>query len=58
MISPTDIRSFSSFAAHYTQDLPHPLAIIVGNSNGPEGIKAWSFREGHYVEAAWTNWPT
>lgn len=27
MISPTDVGSFSRFAARYTQDLPHPLAI-------------------------------
>ncbi|MEC6745982.1 Mov34/MPN/PAD-1 family protein [Pseudomonas qingdaonensis] len=58
MISPTDIGSFSQFAAHNTQDLPHPLAIIVGNSNSPEGIKAWSFREGRYVEAVWSGWPS
>ncbi|MBX9763861.1 MAG: Mov34/MPN/PAD-1 family protein [Pseudomonadaceae bacterium] len=57
MISPTDVESFSRFAARYTQDLPHPLAIIVGNSSSPEGIKAWSFREGRYVEAAWGSWP-
>jgi hypothetical protein len=57
MISPTDIRSFSRFAAHYTQDLPHPLAIIVGTSSSPEGIKAWSFREGHYVGAVWSSRP-
>lgn len=53
-ISPTDVGSFSKFAARYTQDLPHPIAIIVGKSNKPEGIKAWSFRGGRYVEAAWT----
>lgn len=57
MISPTDIGSFSRFAARYTQDLPHPLAIIVGNSSSPEGIKAWSFRAGRYVEATWSGWP-
>lgn len=51
MVSATDIGSFSRFAAHYTRDLPHPLAIIVGNSSSPEGIKAWSFRAGRYVEA-------
>ncbi len=56
MISPTDIGSFSRFAAHYTQELPHPLAIIVGSSSSPEGIKAWSFRGGRYVEATHSNW--
>ncbi|MEI7418752.1 MULTISPECIES: Mov34/MPN/PAD-1 family protein [Pectobacterium] len=53
MISPTDIGSFSRFAAHYTQELPHPMAIIVGNSSSSDGIKAWSFRDGRYVEATW-----
>ncbi|KWS62527.1 MULTISPECIES: Mov34/MPN/PAD-1 family protein [Pseudomonas syringae group] len=56
MISPTDIGSFSRFAAHYTQYLPHPLAIIVGNSSSPEGIRAWSFREGRYIGAVWSPW--
>lgn len=58
MISPADIESFSQFAARYTQDLPHPLAIIVGNASRPEGIKAWSFREGRYVEAIWSSRPS
>jgi hypothetical protein len=49
-ISSTDIRSFSRFSARYTEELPHPLAIIVGRSQEPEGIKAWLFREGVYVE--------
>lgn len=52
-ISPMDVGSFFRFAARYTQDLPHPIAIIVGKSKRPEGIKAWSFREGKYVEAVW-----
>ncbi|MFJ5440991.1 Mov34/MPN/PAD-1 family protein [Pectobacterium sp. CHL-2024] len=56
MISPTDIGSFSRFAAHYTQELPYPMAIIVGNSSSRDGIKAWSFRDGQYVEAAWGSW--
>jgi hypothetical protein len=33
------------------QDLPHPIAIIVGMSDKSEGIKAWSFRGGRYIEA-------
>lgn len=52
-ISLADIGSFSKFATRYTQDLPHPLAVIVGQSSKPEGIKAWSFRNGRYVEATW-----
>lgn len=51
IISSADVKSFSRFAARYAQDLPHPMAIIVGKSNKPEGIKAWSFREGRYIEA-------
>jgi hypothetical protein len=51
-ISPADVGSFSRFAARYIQDLPNPIAIIVGQSKKPEGIKAWSFRVGGYVEAA------
>lgn len=53
-ISPADITSFSRFAARYPQELPHPIAIIVGQSTKPEGIKAWSFRGvTHVVEATW-----
>lgn len=53
VISPTDVGSFSRLAARYMQDLPHPIAIIVGKSDRPEGIKAWSFRGGRHVEATW-----
>ena len=56
VISNTDIKCFSKFSARYAQDLPQPLAIIVGNSSGPSSIKAWSFREGRYVEAIHKNW--
>lgn len=51
-ISPADVGSFSRFAARYIQDLPNPIAVIVGQSKKPEGTKAWSFRAGAYVEAA------
>ncbi|KAB1579187.1 Mov34/MPN/PAD-1 family protein [Serratia marcescens] len=51
-ISSADIDSFSQFAARYTQELPHPLAVIVGQSSKPAGIKAWSFRGERYVEAS------
>jgi hypothetical protein len=50
-ISPTDVASFSRFAARYTQELPHPIAVIVGLSQAPEGIKAWRFQNGGYEEA-------
>ena len=53
IISPTDIWVFSEFAARYAEGLPHPLAVIVGNSCMSDGIKAWSFREGRYIEAVW-----
>jgi len=50
-ISPADVGSFSRFAASYIRDLPNPVAVIVGQSRKPEGIKAWSFRAAGYVEA-------
>lgn len=49
-ISPADVGSFSRFAASYIQDLPNPIAVIVGQSRKPDGIKAWSFRADGYVE--------
>lgn len=57
MLSSADIKSFARFAKQYRQHLPHPLAIIVGNSPSPDGIKAWSFRNKTYVEAVWDSWP-
>jgi len=54
-ISPTDSRSFRKFAKHYSQYLPHPIAVIVGYSQKPEGIKAWSFRGSGYVEVTRTH---
>lgn len=50
-ISTDDISSFSAFARQYSDALPHPLAIIVGTSELPDGIKAWTFRSGQYIEA-------
>lgn len=50
-ISPTDIASFSRFAARYARELPHPIAVIVGLSPKSNGIKAWLFRDGTCVEA-------
>lgn len=52
-ISPTDRDSFSRFAARHAQDLPHPIAVIVGTSFKPEGIVAWSIRNDHNIEATW-----
>jgi hypothetical protein len=56
VLSPTDIKSFYRFAVRYAQDLPHPLAVIVGNANSPKAIRAWSFREGQHVEAICSNY--
>lgn len=53
-ISPTDAGRFFRFTSLNTQELPHPIAVIVGKSRKPDGIKAWSFRGGHYVEATRT----
>ncbi|MEE1867008.1 Mov34/MPN/PAD-1 family protein [Pseudomonas auratipiscis] len=50
-ISPTDMTSFSKFARQYSNELPHPIAVIVGQSTEPNGIKAWSFRNGTCLEA-------
>ena len=50
-ISGADISSFSRFAQRYSHVLPHPVAIIVGTSQDTSGVKAWSFREGGYIEA-------
>ncbi len=50
-ISPNDIKSFLKFATRNAQELPNPIAIIIGQSLQPEGIKAWSFRDGRYIEA-------
>ncbi len=51
VISSTDIASFSTFAARYARELPHPIAVIVGLSSAANGIKAWSFRDGACIEA-------
>lgn len=52
-ISEADIASFARFARQYARDLPHPLAVIVGTSPSPNGIKAWIFRDGRYLEAVY-----
>lgn len=52
-LSPQDIASFSKFASRNNRDLPCPIAIIVGKSRKPEGIKAWSFRDERCIEGIW-----
>ena len=54
-ISPTDIASFTKFAMRYAPVLPHPIAVIVGLSSKPDGIKAWLFRDGACIEATLTS---
>ncbi|ENZ2688591.1 Mov34/MPN/PAD-1 family protein [Salmonella enterica] len=56
-ISPADISSFAQFARRYAQELPHPVAVIVGTSSAANGIKAWSFHAGKYVEATQVTLP-
>lgn len=56
-ISPTDISSFAKFARRYAQELPHPVAVIVGTSPATTGIKAWSFHAGKCVEATQATLP-
>lgn len=50
-ISSTDILSFTRFSQRYAQELPYPIAVIVGTSPSPEGVKAWSIRAGTCIEA-------
>nr|WP_239002411.1 Mov34/MPN/PAD-1 family protein [Photorhabdus khanii] len=50
-ISSTDILSFARFAQRYAQELPYPIAVIVGTSPSPEDVKAWSIRAGTCIEA-------
>ena len=49
-ISQTDVESFRRFSALNKQELPHPIAVIVGTSSKPNGIRAWSFRQDSYIE--------
>lgn len=51
VISPMDVRSFNRFAERYVRELANPIAVIVGQSEDPEGIKAWSVRPTGSVEA-------
>jgi hypothetical protein len=55
VISCADIQSFSAFSDRYAQELANPLAVIVGQSEKSNGIKAWSFQCGRYVEATFVN---
>lgn len=52
-ISSQDLASFFKFARRYAAELPRPIAVIVGTSDKPEGIKAWSFNDRGFVEASW-----
>jgi hypothetical protein len=45
-LSAQDSTSFHRFAQRYRKDLPHPLAVIVGQSLRSDGIRAWSIRDG------------
>lgn len=52
-ISSQDLASFFKFARRYAAELPRPIAVIVGISDKPEGIKAWSFNDRRCIEANW-----
>lgn len=50
-LSPRDLSSFQSFGRKNATSVPWPVAVIVGRSETPEGIKAWSIRESACLEA-------
>ncbi|MGD8175433.1 Mov34/MPN/PAD-1 family protein [Marinimicrobium sp. ARAG 43.8] len=55
-VSHADIESFRRFSENNSQQLPSPIAVIVGTSNKSNGIRAWSFRQGSYIEGVWSEY--
>lgn len=49
-ISSKDIDSFRTFSRRHHDALPNPVAVIVGTSNTPEGIRAWSLHPNGRLE--------
>jgi hypothetical protein len=45
-LSGQDIKSLKKFSRQNSGELPNPLAVIVGRSPLPEGIRAWVYQEG------------
>ena len=52
-LSLADKQQFSVFAARSQAVLPAPLAVIVGQSHSPQGIRAWRYADGRYEQASW-----
>ena len=50
-LSGTDLASFRKLASRNPQHLPLPVAIIVGRSTLPDGIRAWSIRPEGVLQA-------
>lgn len=48
--SSQDLSGFSRFARQHGAELPHPIAVIVGTSKAPEGIRAWSLGVSGWLE--------
>lgn len=50
-LSTTDLASFHRLASRNPEHLPLPVAIIVGRSSRPDGIRAWSIRPEGVLQA-------
>lgn len=51
-LSPQDIKSFREFSRNNINSLPNPLAVIVGNGNNCDTIRAWSFQKNGMILAS------
>ena len=51
-LSGQDIRSLKKFSQHNADQLPNPLAVIVGRSLSSEGIRAWIYQKNKALLAA------
>ena len=50
-LSSTDLASFHQLASRNPEYLPLPVAVIVGRSSRPDGIRAWSIRPEGVLQA-------
>jgi hypothetical protein len=50
-LSKQDHHSFEHFTQTYREQLPHPLAVLVGQAEELGGIRAWSVRADACIEA-------
>lgn len=56
-LSTTDLVSFYKLASRNPEHLPLPLAVIVGRSYRPDGIRAWSIRPEGVLQADFLDHP-